>query len=68
MDRFKFETCKFRSENEEKSFQISCCYTIEVHGYICKAKSIYKLNPEICVNCDVYSSKETGSSRETQSS
>jgi hypothetical protein len=56
----KFETCKHRSA-EEISKMIKRCSCqggpYEMKGYFCYRKNILKLDPEMCINCDLYESK-----------
>lgn len=49
----KFETCKFRSD-QQIVIGHSCCGGPEIKGFVCFRLNIEPLLPPTCENCDFY--------------
>jgi hypothetical protein len=57
---YKFYTCKYRSEQEEEVVITRCSCKGGNYidkGWVCNKKNIFKLNTNICNECDDYKQK-----------
>lgn len=54
MDTTKFDTCRYRTDEEIEFGTISCCGQNIAKGYCCIERGIDGLTPPVCVNCEFY--------------
>lgn len=50
----KFDTCSFRSENEETVVTTGCCGFIAKSGYLCFKHMFEDVQPHLCEPCVYY--------------
>lgn len=57
-DTLKFDTCRFRSAEEEDVVIPSCCGGTKIEKqYVCYELTLKDLNSEVCRMCDFYEPK-----------
>ena len=53
----KFDTCRFRSLEEEEQGEEWCCGSNKKSGFVCYELDIFELTPNHCENCKKFQSK-----------
>lgn len=53
----KFDTCKYRSEDQEEVGEFSCCTNTLHLAYVCFRRNIEDLTHGHCVNCKQFKEK-----------
>lgn len=54
---FKFNTCKFRSEEMQEREIQNCCSVDIVKGYYCQRRDLFRLFANTCLVCPMYEKK-----------